>query len=278
MPPSCRQPERSPTERVPGRRSLLASAVVLAITAAPSPASGRTDTATTSAMLHVALVPEHLGRGTTIRFDFTLTGPHGAVPPPVTTMSLLYPRGFGILSSGLGLAPCLSTALEAIGPRGCPSRSLMGFGTATGALEVGGERVQEEALTAVFLAPFDNGNIALLFLLDAYEPLYAERIFDGTLQQASAPYGGALSIAVPPIESFPAGPDVALVRLRSTIGPLGITYYQHVHGGYVPYQPSGITLPLRCPPRGFPFAARFSFADGSRLATTTTVPCPKQAR
>ena len=196
----------------------------------------------------------------------------------MTTMSLLYPRGFGILSSGLGLATCLSAALEALGPRGCPSRSLMGFGTATGALEVGGERVQEEALTAVFLAPFDNGNIALLFFLNAYEPLFAERIFDGSLQPASAPFGGALSIAVPPIESFPAGPDVSLVRLRSTIGPLGITYYQHIHGGYVPYRPSGIVLPLRCPRGGFPFAARFIFADGGRLTTKATVPCPKRAR
>ncbi len=261
-----------------GRRSLLAFVVVLAIAAAPSPASGRANTATTSATLHVALVPEHLGQGATIRFDFTLTGAHGTVPPPVTTMSLLYPRGFGVLSSGLGLAPCLSAALEALGPRGCPSRSLMGFGTATGTLEVGGERVQEEALTAVFLAPFDKGDIALLFLLDAYEPLYAERIFDGSLQPASAPFGGALSIVVPPIESFPGGPDVSLVRLRSTIGPLGITYYRRVHRGYVPYQPSGIVLPLRCPPRGFPFAARFILADGSRLTATTTVPCPKRAR
>jgi hypothetical protein len=193
-------------------------------------------------------------------------------------MSLLYPRGLGILSSGLGLATCLSAALETFGPRGCPSRSLMGFGTATGALEVGGERVQEEALTAVFLAPFDNGNIALLFFLNAYEPLSAERIFDGALLPASAPFGGALSIAVPPIESFAAGPDVALTRLRSTIGPLGITYYEHIHGGYVPYHPGGIVLPRRCPRRGFPFAARFIFADASRLAATTIVPCPKRVR
>jgi hypothetical protein len=259
-------------------RSLAVLTIVLAVTAAGSPASGRADTAARSATLHVALVPEHLGRGTTIRFDFTLTGPHGTLPPPVTTMSLLYPRGFGILSSGLGLATCLSAALEALGPRGCPSRSLMGFGTATGALEVGGARVQEEALTAVFLAPFDNGNIALLFFLNAYEPLSAERIFDGSLQPASAPFGGALSITVPPIESFAAGPDVSLVRLRSTIGPLGITYYQHIHGGYVPYRPGGIVLPRRCPRPGFPFAARFIFADGSRLTATTTVPCPKRVR
>lgn len=232
--------------------------------------------AATSATLHVALVPEHLGRGTTIKFGFDLSGPAGSVPQPVTAISLFYPRNFGILTSGLGHASCTATALELHGPPGCPSRSLMGFGTATGSVQVGDERVNEEALTSVYLAPFDNGSIALLFFLDAYSPLLDELVFNGTVEEASAPYGGALTIDVPAIESFPEGPDVALVKLRSTIGPLGITYYEHIHGHFVPYQPSGIVLPLRCPRRGFPFAARFTFADGHRITATRNVPCPRR--
>jgi hypothetical protein len=260
---------------VPGRLALVIT-LVIALAAASAPlASSRGVPGSASATLHVALVPEHLGRGTTIRFDFALTGPRGTLPPPVHTMSLFYPRNFGILSSGLGLATCTSAALENFGARACPSRSVMGVGTATGALEIGGERVQEEALTAVFMGPFDNGNIALLFFLDAYEPLLAERIFGGSLETAQAPFGGALTIRVPPIATFPDGPDVSLVRLRSTIGPLGITYYQHIRGEYVPYRPGGIVLPRRCPPKGFPFAARFILASGSAVNATTTVPCPK---
>jgi hypothetical protein len=259
---------------VRARRANLLRAIVCAILAVVivSPASSRAET---SATLHVALTPERLGRGTTIKFGFDLAGPAGSVPQPVTTISLFYPRHFGILTSGLGHASCTTETLEVRGPPGCPSRSLMGFGTATGAIQVGDERVDEQALTSVYLAPFQNGEIALLFFLDAYTPLLAERIFDGALQSAPPPFGGALTIDVPAIEGFPEGPDVALVKLRSTIGPLGITYYEHIHGHFIPYQPSGIVLPLHCPKGGFPFAARFTFADGYRLTATRKVRCPR---
>jgi hypothetical protein len=259
---------------VRARRANLLRGVVCAIAAAVIawPASSHAET---SATLHVALTPEHLGRGTTIEFGFDLAGPAGSIPQPVRTISLFYPRDFGILASGLGQASCATGALEAHGPRGCPSRSLIGFGTATGAIQVGDERVDEQALTSVYLAPFQNGEIALLFFLDAYTPLLAERIFDGALQSAPAPFGGALTIDVPAIESFAEGPDVALVKLRSTIGPLGVTYYERIHGHFVPYQPSGIVLPLHCPKGGFPFAARFTFADGHRQTATRKVRCPR---
>lgn len=248
----------------------VACAIVAAVIVAPAP--GRAET---SARLHIALTPEHLGRGTTIEFGFDLTEPAGSVPQPVRTISLFYPRHFGILTSGLGHASCTTGTLEVLGALGCPSRSLMGFGTATGAIQVGDERVDEQALTSVYLAPFQNGEIALLFLLDAYTPLLAERIFDGALQPAPPPFGGALTIDVPAIEGLAEGPDVALVKLRSTIGPLGITYYEHIHGHFVPYRPSGIVLPLHCPNGGFPFAARFTFADGHRLTATRKVRCPR---
>ncbi len=254
----------------------MALVVIFVLASVASSAGAHVGSSEALAKLHVSLVPEQLGSGTTIEFDFVLSGPrgHAELPPPVTALSLAYPQGFGIVTSGLGLASCARSALETFGPRACPSRSVMGYGTATGAIEIAHEVVDEEALTAVFMAPFDEGEIALLFYLDAYDPLSTQRVFDGRLQQAHAPFGGALTIAVPPIESFPAAPDVALVRLRSTIGPLGITYYNRVHGEFVPYQPSGIVLPHRCPRGGFPFAARFWFADGGELTARTTVRCP----
>jgi hypothetical protein len=250
---------------------ILAAAALLS-------AVSRADAREASATLQVALVPERLGQGTTIKFGFALTGPHGTreLPPPVTALSLLYPRGFGFVTSGLGLASCTANELETHGPNGCPSRSLMGYGTATGAIEVGHEIIDEEALTAVYMAPFANGEIALLFDLEAYSPLSDDLIFDGRLLPARAPYGGSLTIAIPLIESFPGGPNVALRRLRSTIGPLGITYYSHIRGKFVPYHPNGIVLPHRCPPGGFPFAARFTFADGGLLTARAIVHCPRK--
>jgi hypothetical protein len=259
---------------VRGRRAILLRRAVAAVIVAFAllPASSR---AATSATLHVALKPEELGRGTTIEFGFDLAGPGGTIPERVTTISLFYPRNFGILTSGLGHASCTATTLEAHGPGGCPSRSLMGFGTATGAIQVGDARVNEQALTSLYLAPFQNGEIALLFFLNAWTPLLAERVFNGVLQSARPPFGGGLTFDVPAIESFFEGPDVVLVKLRSTIGPLGITYYEHIHGRFVPYEPSGIVLPLHCPKGGFPFAARFTFADGHRLIAKRKVRCPR---
>jgi hypothetical protein len=82
-------------------------------------------------------------------------------------------------------------------PTRVPITFVDGYGTATGALEVGHEIVDEEALTAVFMAPFNNGEIALLFYLEGYSPLLVERIFNGRLRPARAPFGGALTITVP---------------------------------------------------------------------------------
>lgn len=232
-------------------------------------------TAIPSAGLAVRLIPEQLGRSTTIEFGVRIAEPSGAVPPPVTKIEFYYPEGFGIVTSGLGLATCTTSLLEIIGATACPSQSLMGYGTATGDVQVGPELIEEAGTTAVFMAPFQNGNIALQFYLNARTPLLAQLIFPGLLLPASAPFGGALEISVPLIASFPDGPDVALVKLYSTIGPLGLTYYDQVHHKFVPYNPSGILLPRHCPRRGFPFAAHFTFAEGTETTAHMFVACPK---
>lgn len=235
--------------------------------------------ATQTAKLEVGLSPERLGQGTTIKFAFAITATGGGVPSPVTRIELRYPKHFGLVTSGLGLASCTEQILEELGPEGCPSRSLMGEGTAIAEVQVGNEeRLQEQAHTAIFMAPLGGENIHIEFMVNDYSPLSAQLIFPGLLLPASPPYGGNLSIPVPLLESFTEGPDVALVKVSSTIGPLGLTYYEHRHGKYVPYTPSGVVLPSRCPAGGFPFAITFHFADGTSTASTTTVPCPRPAR
>ena len=240
---------------------------------AAAPAAGW---ATQVSRLEVALLPERLGQGTTIKFGFRIAKIGGGVPSPVTRIELRYPKHVGIITSGLGIASCTHKLLEALGAEGCPSRSLMGYGTATAEVQIGSEAVQELATTAIFMAPLAEGNINLQFLVSGYTPLAAQLIFPGLLLPAARPYGGNLAITVPLLESFPGGPDVSLVKLRSTIGPLGVTYYERIHGKFVPYQPSGITLPSRCPKRGFPFAVTFTFADGTRTTSHASVSCPRR--
>jgi len=77
------------------------------------------------------------------------------------------------------------------------------------------------------------------------------------------------------VPSVPEGPDVALVRLATTIGAKGITYYEHVKGKTIRFHPRGILLPRTCPRGGFAFAAHLSFQDGTRAGAGAVVPCPQ---
>ena len=71
---------------------------------------------------------------------------------------------------------------------------------------------------------------------------------------------------------------VALVRLRSTLGPEHLTYYRSIGGRMSPYTPEGILLPKLCPRGGFAFAAQLAFSDGSTARASTVVPCPRKMR
>jgi hypothetical protein len=228
-----------------------------------------------TATLEVALSPARLGHETTIEFGFRIFAPSRAVPSPMTGVELAYPRHLGIATSGLGVATCSRTALEEIGATACPANSRMGFGSALAEIQDGPVILRETAAISIFMAPVQSGSISLLFFADAESPISAQIAFPGTLLPARAPFGGVLAITLPLIPSVPEAPDVAVMRLRSTIGPRGITYYERAHGKRKRYRPKGIVLPSSCPRRGFPFAALFSFADGSSTIAHATVPCPR---
>jgi hypothetical protein len=83
---------------------------------------------------------------------------------------------------------------------------------------------------------------------------------------------------LPIVPSVPGAPDVAIVSLRVTRGPQGLSYYEQAEGSTLAYTPKGILLPTTCPRGGFPFAATFSFLDGSHPVAHTTVPCPHSRR
>jgi hypothetical protein len=78
--------------------------------------------------------------------------------------------------------------------------------------------------------------------------------------------------------SVPGAADVAIVSMSVSLGPLGLTYYEQVGGTTLAYTPRGILLPRACPRGGFPFAATFSFLDGSHPQARATLPCPRVRR
>ena len=251
------------------RRSLLALALALTLLL---PANAG---ASQSATLHVALTPEHLGGRTTILFDLQISSAGAQVPSPLTAVNLLYPKDVGLITSGLGLQTCSPAHLESQGR--CPANSLMGYGQALVEFPIGPELIQEHGAITTWMAPAVDGHLTLLFYAEANTPVSASLIFTSQLLDAPAPFGGELATDIPLIPTLPEAPDAAVVAMTTTIGPMNVTYYRQFRGKSIPYHPRGVRLPKRCPRGGFPFAASFTFRDGTHTTARTAVPCPRPA-
>jgi hypothetical protein len=256
----------------------LARRVVLLASALLGICLPATAAATTSARLSGMFTPERLNQRTTLDFAFFFTASTGQVPPPLTQIELRYPDNLGIGLSGLGLAMCTARTMEASGPAGCPANSVMGYGEALTGIVLGSETVTEVAPITILRAPDQEGHFALLFYAEGSTPVDTHILFPGLLLPASAPFGGLVSIGVPLVPTLPGAPYISVLQLHATLGPHRVTYYEQTNGMTLAYQPMGILLPGRCPRGGFPFAAQFSFLDGSRATAQTAVPCPTRVR
>jgi hypothetical protein len=192
----------------------------------------------------------------------------------LTGVEVSYPVNLGFALSELGLATCSPGTLEAYGPDGCPANSLMGYGTALVEIPFGPLIVRETAQVTIVRTTQQSGHLALLIYADGETPVSAQIVFPGLVLPAPAPFGGRLNMAVPLVESLPGAPYVAVVQFHSTLGPHHLTYHERVDGRIRDYEPRGIPLPRSCPRGGFPFAATFSFLDGSNAVANTVVPCP----
>jgi hypothetical protein len=150
----------------------------------------------------------------------------------------------------------------------------MGYGSVLAEVPFGPEILREKSRTTVFMAPIENQKFKLFFYANGESPVAVNLVFPGAVLPAAPPYGGTLDTSLPLVPTLPEGPDAAIVKLTSTIGPAGITYYEYSRGRFIPYHPSGILLPRDCPSHGFQFAASFEFADSTSTTSTATVPCP----
>jgi hypothetical protein len=236
--------------------------------------SATTAGATQSVALGASFAPYRLGAPTTIGLNLQIRAPAGEIPSALTEVEVRYPQDLGFALSGLGLAVCSSSTLEAAGTSGCPANSIMGRGDALAELRFGPQLVTESASIAIARAPDQEGHIALLLYASGPSPVNTQILSPAQLLPTSPPFGGRLNMQLPVIPSVPGAPDVAIVSLRVTLGPQGLTYYEQTEGNTLAFTPKGILLPTICPRGGFPFAATFSFLDGSRPAARTTVPCP----
>jgi hypothetical protein len=249
----------------------------VALACAVLAASARATT-TEQASLQASFTPDRLGAPTTIGFGFHLQTAEGAAPPPLTSMDLHMPAGMNYTTTTLGLAICQPAALLARGLAGCPANSRLGYGSASVEVPFGTGSGHEIPEIQAVSGPSPNGNLVVLFYANGRTPVYAQLTFSGEVLPDSGAFGSQLSTSVPLVPSVAGGPDVSIVDIHTTIGPSGLTYYRHVHGRRVPFHPRGVAVPERCPRGGFPFAADFTFEDGSSAAAQTSVPCPPSRR
>ncbi len=242
----------------------VAAATALCALLVPAGAS-----ATQLTSISAGFSPERLGAHTALSLGFDVHTTDGSLPSALTGIAFHYPPNLGIGTSGLGLATCSPDKLSLDGPKACPANSIMGKGSALVDFQVSPEVSEETAEIALVAGPSQNGYLKLLISATGAYPVAARIVMSTQLLP------GQLRIGVPLVPGLPEGPDVAVVRVKVTIGG-ALTYYNRVHGRKIAYRPQGVLLPKRCPRGGFHFNASFSFVDGTRAQAQTVVRCPRR--
>jgi hypothetical protein len=225
--------------------------------------------ATESARLHVSLSPNRIGASTTISFSFQISAPNHALPPALTLLDVRLPSGMGVDTSGL--ATCKRSALNAHGPRGCPS-SQVGSGSVLVEVPLGNVIRPETAALTVFNAPRQHAHATLLFYAVGRLPIATQLIFQGVI--VPGPLGQVIEASIPLIPTLPEAPDAAIVAMSSTLGTRQFRYYRSVGKRRVRFDPKGATLPGSCPSGGFLFSGQFGFNNASTATAQASVACP----
>jgi hypothetical protein len=249
------------------RSAAATFATLVALGCAVAGAAGAAE----QARLVAGFRPERLGAPTALSLGVDIAGIGGGLPSALTGIDFHYPAGLAFATSSLGLATCSQARLEAEGPSGCPANSRMGGGSAVVEFPLGPETREETAHIAMVAGPSSDGYLHVLIYANGEEPVYGQIVMSAVLLH------GHLQFTVPLVPSLPGSPDVAVVRLRVTIGG-NLTYEERIRGRTVTFRPKGIGLPSRCPRGGFRFAATFSFLDGSQVPAQTAVSCPRGHR
>ncbi len=219
--------------------------------------------AQTVATLTPLLSPDRLGATGALSFTIHYADSAANVPPPMRRSILRFPAGLTLEVPRL--SSCSVSRLRARGADGCPADSMLGRGHALIEARVGSQTIAENVSLWVFLGPLHNLTPTVEILGQGYTPFDERVVLVGTMLPAGGPYGEALALSIPPISTLPLEPDASIVTFSLVIGA---PVQRRAHDA------NTIRLPAVCPQGGFPFAAEFTYADGSSGSSVTTVPCP----
>jgi len=264
------RPDRQVAVRM---RRIAAGALAVAAALAPSTASALSPPsinpvpppapAPTSATITPSLSPDRLGARASLTFSIRYAGGEFGVPSPVRHSVLRFPAGMSLDIPSL--RACKVARLRAHGPKGCPARSEIGSGHALAETHAGSQITTEEVELHAFLGSPDNLQPTFEIFAQGYTPLDEHVVFTGKVMSANAPYGEELEMSIPPVPSLPLEPDASIVTFSLTVG---------AGRGHGAHPRSTVSVPRSCPAGGFPFAAEFTYADGSAGSALARVPCP----
>jgi hypothetical protein len=218
-----------------------------------------------TASLQPSFLPNALGVRTAFTLGFRLRGGFEGVPPPVSGIVLRLPAGLGI--DLRGVARCSAERLRRMGRTGCPARSLIARGSAVAAVHAGSQSIPEQAVVHAFRGPDRGERPTVLILSRGDTPLQQTTLSTGVLARDSGPFGLRLNVSVPPIPTLVLEPNASILSMSVTFGASAARPRAHTAAG-------AVTVPRRCPSGGFPFAARFSFEDGTSVGATARLRCP----
>jgi hypothetical protein len=213
-----------------------------------------------------SFTPNAPGAPTALNLTFSYTGPSHTEPEPVRRVVVHLPEGLGIYPPR-GSRTCSAARLQARGPSGCPAFAKVGSGSALVGAHLGTLNLSESATLTAWAGPEEAGNPTIDIAGQGLSPLEERVVINGVLEPDKLPYGMELILTIPPVPTLPTEPDASLLHFSMT---LGSTHGKRgAHGGV-----DLIHVPKQCPAGGFPFAATFSYANGTSGSTNARVACP----
>jgi hypothetical protein len=220
--------------------------------------------ASTHGAIAPSLSPNRLHAKAALTFTIQYTSSESGLPAPVRRAVLRLPAGLSLDIPDL--RSCNPTRLQLHGARSCPARSAIGSGHALVEGNLGTRNLIENVSLRAFLGPPLNLQPTFEILSEGFKPIGAQFVLTATASPDRAPYGEELVVSIPPIPTVPNEPDASVITFSLTIGTSRASHRSHA---------TAVLVPPTCPAGGFPFAAEFTYADGSGSSALATFPCPR---
>jgi hypothetical protein len=220
--------------------------------------------AATSASLAPSLSPNRLHAKAALTLTIRYSGEGGEVPAPLRQAVLRLPAGLNLEIPVL--RSCNVVRLQARGVSACPRQSAIGSGYALVEGSLGVQDWTEHVTLQAFLGPPRNLLPTFEILTQGYKPIGAQFVLTATALPDRAPYGEELVMTVPPITTVASVPGASVLVFSLTIG---------ASPRHRPRGAPTVHVPSHCPAGGLPFAADFTYADGTTSSAHATSPCPQ---